>query len=110
MKAKNVSDEWSFIKTKRDNTFKTYKYLNLPDLHFYIWCNQQYRVNRGIYNTIDQWLYECGMVNIHNRRIHLLAFLDSVKSELNEAHQSKFLKFGHGGLSKRLNDFIKDNG
>lgn len=34
MKAKNVSNEWSFIKTKRDNTFKTYKYLNLPDLHF----------------------------------------------------------------------------
>ncbi|PLS05452.1 hypothetical protein CVD27_10235 [Neobacillus cucumis] len=82
----------------------------MPDLQFFSWCNQQYKVNRGVYNTIDQWFYDFGIDNIYSRRIQLLAFLDSVKEELIESNQSKFIRFGHGGLTKRLNDFIQANG
>jgi len=109
MKAQNVNDVRPFIKPKKLNSFGTFKYLNMPDLQFFIWCNQQYRVNRGIYNTIDQWFYEYGIINIYSRRIQLLAFLDSVKEDLNEPHSYKFIRFGHGGLTKRLNDFINNN-
>ena len=110
MKAQNVNNVRQFIKSKKRNSFEKYNYLNMPDLQFFNWCNQQFKVNRGIYNTIDQWFYENGIVNIYSRRIQLLAFLDSVKDQLNEPHPSKFIRFGHGGLTKRLNDFIMDKG
>lgn len=110
MKAQNVHDVSPLLKTKKQNSFAAYNYLNMPDLQFFNWCNQQFKVNRGIYNTIDQWFYEYGVVNIYSRRIQLLAFLDSVKDQLNEPHSSKFIRFGHGGLTKRLNDFIMDKG
>ena len=110
MKAQNVNGVRSYVKVNKQNSLETSSYLNMPDLQFFNWCNQQFKVNRGIYNTIDQWFYEYGVVNIYSRRIQLLAFLDSVKDQLNEPHSSKFIRFGHGGLTKRLNDFIMDKG
>jgi len=110
MNSQKANDVKPFLKLKRQTTFETSKYLNMPDLQFFNWCNQLFKVNRGIYNTIDQWFYEYGIISIYSRRIQLLAFLDSVKGELNELHSSKFLRFGHGGLTKRLNDFMKDKG
>jgi riboflavin kinase len=107
MSTQNSNDVRLFIETKKENFFRTSKYLNLPDLQFYNWCNQQYRVNRGVYNTIDQWFYEYGIVNIHSRRIQILAFLDFVKDEMLE-EQPKYIRFGHGGLTKRLNEFMID--
>jgi riboflavin kinase len=98
-----------FVEAKKENFFETSKYLNLPDLQFFNWCNRQYQVNRGVYNTIDQWFYEYGIVNIHFRRIQILAFLDFVRDDMLEK-QPKFIRFGHGGLSKRLNEFMNDFG
>jgi riboflavin kinase len=109
MTAQNSNDVMLFVETKKENSFQTSKYLNLPDLQFFNWCNRQYRVNRGVYNTIDQWFYEYGIVNVHARRIQILAFLDFVKDEMLE-EQPKFIRFGHGGLSKRLNEFMDDYG
>ncbi|MDQ1003342.1 riboflavin kinase [Neobacillus niacini] len=96
-----------FAETKKELSFETSKYLNLPDLQFFTWCNRQYRVNRGVYNTIDQWFYEYGIVNVLYRRIQILAFLDFVKDKMLK-EQPKFIRFGHGGLSKRLIEFIND--
>ena len=109
MTRQNSNDVRLFVETKKEDFFGTSKYLNLPDLQFYNWCNQQYRVNRGVYNTIDQWFYEYGIINVHSRRIQILAFLDFVKEEMLE-EQPKYVRFGHGGLSKRLNEFTNDNG
>jgi riboflavin kinase len=95
---------------KKHNSFKTSKYLNLPDLQFFNWCHQQYRVNRGVYNTIDQWFYDFGIVNIHSRRIQLLAFLEFAKGESLEQDKQQLVRFGHGGLSKRLREFMNDVG
>ncbi|WP_237389529.1 hypothetical protein [Bacillus sp. USDA818B3_A] len=107
MKAQNVNGVRSYLKANKQNSLETSNYLNMPDLQFSNWCNSQFKINRGIYNTIDQWFYEYGIVNIYCRRIQLLAFLDSVKDELNESHKSKFIRFGHGGLTRRLNRFIQ---
>lgn len=99
-----------FPELKKQNSFESSKYLNLPDLEFFIWCNKQYRLNRGIYNVIDQWFYEYGVINVQYRRIQLLAFLEFMKDELLGQDQTKFIRFGHGGLRKKLNEFIQDNG
>ncbi|MEH7747010.1 hypothetical protein V7659_18495, partial [Neobacillus drentensis] len=51
---------------------------------------------------------EYGVVDIHYRRIQLLAFLEFVKGERSEQDKQKFVQFGHGGLTKRLNEFLND--
>ncbi|AGK53537.1 hypothetical protein [Bacillus sp. 1NLA3E] len=94
---------------KTNKQFETSKYLNLPDLQFFNWCNRKYGVNRGVYNTIDQWFYEYGIVEIQYRRIQILAFLEFNKDERLVEDQHKFIRFGHGGLTKRLNEFINES-
>lgn len=108
MKTQNIHYAGLFSNTKIQNSIKTSQYLNLPDLQFFIWCNQEYGVNRGVYNTIEQSFYEYGIVNIHQRRIHLLAFLDFVKDEKQD--QMKFIRFGHGGLNRKIKEFFKVSG
>ncbi|MEI4769959.1 hypothetical protein WAX74_09920 [Psychrobacillus sp. FJAT-51614] len=82
------------------------KILNLPDLLFYTFCNETYSINRGIYNTIDQWFYERGLVNIYKRRTFLLSFLSFInESKLNQ-NQHNMVKFGPGGLTKELEGFF----
>lgn len=49
--------------------------VHLPDLHFVRKAEGKFRVNRGIYNTIDAWFYENGLQEIVKRRIHITQFL-----------------------------------
>ncbi|WP_338452909.1 hypothetical protein R4Z09_14200 [Niallia oryzisoli] len=82
--------------------------LNLPDLDFFLWCQQQFKINRGVYNTIDRWFYQNGFKNLIHRRLYLLSFLEFVTEENPKDHQQKYLKFGHGGLTKKLQEFIQE--
>ncbi|MFJ7679039.1 hypothetical protein ACQKL6_05920 [Peribacillus sp. NPDC097197] len=84
------------------------EYLNLPDIEFFLLCQQQYRVNKGVYNTIDKWFHHDGIVNIIHRRIYLLAFLDFVSEENAKDDRHKYIRFGNGGLTKKLNEFMKE--
>ncbi|WP_077618375.1 hypothetical protein [Bacillus sinesaloumensis] len=93
--------------TREVYSFKQSEHLNLPDLQFYQWCNSQYGVNRGVFNTIDNWFYENGMINIHYRRIYLLAFLDYTIEEGIKQEQDKFIRFGNGGLTRELQKFYR---
>jgi len=88
-------------------SFDKSEYLNLPDLQFFIWCQEHYRVNRGVYNTIDCWFYEKGIHFIPHRRIYILAFLDFVKDSGEQDEQHKFIRFGNGGLTEKLRKFLK---
>jgi riboflavin kinase len=75
----------------------------VPDNKFVTYCFEEYGLNRGIYNTIDEWLYEYGYLHIVERRRTILAFLQSLQA----GHtRNTFLKFGKGGLTKQLFDFI----
>lgn len=89
------------------NSLEKSKYLNLPDLQFFNWCNQQYGLNKGVYNTIDNWLYENGLVSIQYRRIYLLAFLEYVKDVGLKQEEHKFIRFGSGGLTRMLQNFTQ---
>jgi len=82
--------------------------LNLPDLDFFLWCQQQFKINKGVYNTIDRWFYVNGFRNIIHRRLYLLAFLEFVAEENSKNDYQKYIRFGHGGLAKKLQEFIKE--
>lgn len=85
---------------------KQSKYLNLPDLQFFLWCQHHYKLNRGVYNTIDAWLYDYGIVSITHRRIYIVAFINFVKENEHTQEEPKFTRFGNGGLAKKLHQFI----
>ncbi|WNS78361.1 hypothetical protein RRU94_07845 [Domibacillus sp. DTU_2020_1001157_1_SI_ALB_TIR_016] len=87
--------------------FKDSAFLNLPNTRFYEWCHKQYGLNRGVLNTIDNWFYDYGIINVMSRRIYMLAFLDYVKEAGLRSNGQKFIKFGHGGLSEKLKEFLE---
>lgn len=74
--------------------------LHLPDLLFFKYCHNNYQINRGIYNTIDSWFYNQGVLDILERRSQIIYFL-------NYNQKIGFVggKFGKGGLSEQLNEF-----
>ncbi|MFB6466974.1 hypothetical protein ACE38V_09130 [Cytobacillus sp. Hz8] len=86
---------------------KKSSYLNLPDLRFYQWLNHLYNINKGVFNTIDQWFYENGFENIYCRRIYILSFLEYVQKEEMVKKKGKYVRFGHGGLICQLRRFCE---
>ena len=93
-------------KERRQSFLINNVYLNFPDLQFYNWCNQQFRINRGVFNTIDQWFYDFGITEVILRRIYILSFLNFVREAESKAEQQKFIRFGKRGLVNRLFEFI----
>lgn len=73
--------------------------LNLPDLQFNQYCEQRFDVNKGVYNTIDNWFYNQGINSVVERRKTVLQFLYEIT--LNEGK----VKFGPGGLTRKLQAF-----
>jgi riboflavin kinase len=94
------------ISQPRNNTLLTNHYLNLPDLYFFQRCNEHYQINRGVYNIIDEWFFNQGIVPVEYRRIFILSFLDFVSETNEEGTTRKFVKFGHGGVLKKLTEFM----
>lgn len=79
--------------------------LHLPDIQFVNYCFQTYGLNRGIYNTIDQWLFTFGYREIIGRRRITIDFLKDIHNK-HGRDRSSILRFGKGGLTKQLHDFI----
>ena len=73
--------------------------IHLPDLQFAQFCEQHFSVNKGIYNTIDDWFYKKGIVNLLERRRKIFQFM------LFSCSNKEKVKFGPGGLAKALEDF-----
>ncbi|WP_342047315.1 hypothetical protein [Bacillus sp. OTU530] len=108
MKYENLSSLNLFENLTQKESLEEIEYLNLPDLDFFLWCQQQYRVNKGVYNTIDHWFYEYGIINIIQRRIYLLAFLEYVTEGSLKSDHHKYIRFGNGGLTRKLHQFNKE--
>lgn len=81
-------------------------YLNLPDFHFIRWCCQSFNINKGIFHTVEQSLYEKGLHSIIVRRLFVIAFLDFASNQIENRNNKTRIKFGKGGLSKALDDFF----
>lgn len=81
--------------------------VHFTDYSFQKLC-EKYGINRGVYNTIDRWFYEKGIIDILARRNEVLNFLKFIASNLGLNRPSK-LKFGNGGLVIKLNEFWDHN-
>jgi len=77
--------------------------INLPDLHFYKWCDKTYGINRGVYNTLDLQLYENGHEDLFGRRLFIICFLSYLRAK---DAGSERLRFGKGGLAETLSAYI----
>lgn len=73
--------------------------LHLTDHLFFEFCKERYGINRGVYNTIDLWLFKQGQKDLIERRKQILYFLNY------NFETSQKCKFGKGGLSSKLNEF-----
>lgn len=76
------------------------KIINKTDLHFLRYCQGQYGINRGVYNTIEQWFYNKRVYNIESRRQYILNFLKYVFGNKKGSG-----KFGKEGLTSNLEQF-----
>lgn len=75
----------------------------LPDLKFVRFCEEKYGINRGIYNTVDEWFYEQGIEGIVRRREIIMDFFKS----LNESGNRK-VTFGSKGLREKFNNYVAE--
>lgn len=74
------------------------------DLSFMQFCEREFGINRGIYNTIDNWFFNIGVKNLLKRRKTIIIFLQGLQMKGNEKPKNK-IKFGHGGLTLCLSEF-----
>ncbi|MBT2658450.1 hypothetical protein J7E81_25035 [Bacillus sp. ISL-18] len=81
--------------------------IHLTDLSFINVCTNKYGINRGVYNTIDEWFYRQGLLNILERRKNILFFLEYIKGKT-EFKNSR-CKFGHGGLTINLQEYYSQS-
>lgn len=79
--------------------------IHYPDYQFFKWCELQYFINRGVYNTIDQFLFETGYKSIDKRRVVLIDFLQYLFNRFANK-DDQVLKLGHGNLTNALNQFM----
>ena len=74
--------------------------VNKTDLHFFRHCQDRFGINRGVYNTIEQWFYNKKVQDIACRRQYVLCFLKQVYGD-----EKGSGKFGKEGLVSRLHKF-----
>jgi hypothetical protein len=74
--------------------------INKTDLHFFRYCQDNYGINRGVYNTIEQWFYNKRVLNVEDRRKYVLHFLKYVYGDKIGSG-----KFGKEGLVNKLHQF-----
>ncbi|GIN98978.1 hypothetical protein J6TS1_48480 [Siminovitchia terrae] len=86
----------------------SHKTIHYTDYFFQKLCNEQFGINRGIYNTIDHWFYTKGVRNIMNRRKEILAFLEHIAVDFHHQEQTR-IKFGSGKLTERLNEYWSES-
>jgi len=81
--------------------------IHLPDIRFSRYCLEKFRLNRGVYNTIDMWLYDYGFREVAERRKLALAFLEFHYRKEPTDEGAAFYKFGRGNLVERLTAFVQ---
>lgn len=79
--------------------------IHSPDLEFSKYCEREFGINRGIYNTIDKWLAEHFTTHIIQRRTAIIQFLNWVSVYI---PKEKKVIFGSKGLTEQLFNF-KEN-
>ena len=85
--------------------------LHLPDLDFVRKAEEKFKVNRGIYNTIDAWFYKNGLEDILKRRRHITQFLRYSSEALLEEEEIKAKRtLFPSGLTSALESYAGKTG
>ncbi len=79
--------------------------INLPDLLFVNFCTKTFGLNRGVYNTIDEWFYSKNVKDIKVRREKILEFLLYTIRSMDQDDRNSRLKFGKGNLVQQLVEY-----
>ncbi|MFC5589754.1 hypothetical protein ACFPRA_12685 [Sporosarcina soli] len=79
--------------------------INLPDLLFVKYCTETFGLNRGVYNTIDEWFYLENVQDIKVRRENILDFLLYTSESMDKGDRKGKLKFGKGNLVNQLEEY-----
>ena len=79
--------------------------INLPDILFIKYCNETFGLNRGVYNTIDEWFYTENVKDIKVRRENILDFLLYTIRSMDDDERKVRLKFGKGNLINQLSEY-----
>ncbi|NWQ42840.1 hypothetical protein MLOOGBEN_19245 [Bacillus sp. EB106-08-02-XG196] len=75
--------------------------IHFTDRSFQKMCDLEYGINRGVYNEVDKWFYNKGIVDILDRRREILNF---IRVSAVDAHNK--VRFGHGGLRQKLMEYF----
>jgi len=62
----------------------------------------QFGINRGVYNTIEQWFFDHGYTEVTGRRTEIIKFLRCVSERF---HKNGKLIFGSGRLTSCLEEY-----
>ena len=79
--------------------------VHLPDLSFVRKIEESFSINRGVYNTIDEWFYNYGFKDVLERRMHILKFLQYIPVNAEEQLTKKRLFFSDG-LTNTLENYV----
>jgi riboflavin kinase len=79
--------------------------IHLPDRQFFDWCTTNYLVNRGVFNVIDSWFYDYGLIDIVKRRKVMVQYLKHLRVNGFYNEKKLFLQFGKGGVKESLYSF-----
>lgn len=80
--------------------------LQLPDIYFQQKCEQEFGLNKGIYNTIDIYFFKAGIQPIESRRRVIVEFLTYCVENNWVDLKKERLKFGAGNLTLCLKNFL----
>lgn len=82
--------------------------VHLPDYQFALYCSNTFGLNRGVYNTIDEWMYHNGFTAVAERRRRLLQFLSYTANDKLTDHSKPVqrLKFGKGIVINQLRRYL----
>ena len=78
--------------------------VRLPDLSFVRKIEESFHINRGIYNTIDAWFYDNGFIDVLDRRMHILKFLQYITTNVDEQLTKR--PFFPDGLTTTLETYV----
>lgn len=82
--------------------------VQLPDYLFVKYFQNEYGLNRGVYNTIDKWFYsEMNQDSIVERRKTIIDFIEYY-CDYNQSDTNKFI-VGRGNLVNYLEKYSKEN-
>ncbi|MGP4082687.1 hypothetical protein ACTWQL_22675 [Pseudalkalibacillus sp. R45] len=94
------------VSSEYKNEIHTEFPIHLPDKKFVDWCLENFSINRGVFNVIDNWFFDYGIQHIVRRRRIIIQYLDHLQTYDHIKVKRKRPQFGKGGVKQSLYYFV----